>query len=55
MKDYVAGRIFCKCSARMHCRGRHVQIYERTPKRKECPNCGQLCKVMVRSKKNDSK
>ena len=47
MKAYAAGRIFCKCSVRMHCRGKTVQIYEDTPKRKKCPNCGRMRRIMV--------
>lgn len=47
MKDYTAGRIFCRCSARMHLRGKPVQMYEYTQRRQKCPNCGRLRKVKV--------
>ena len=36
MKDYSAGRIFCKCSTRMHCNGKPVQIgWKRAEGKKE--------------------
>jgi hypothetical protein len=50
MKDYTPGRIFCRCSARMHTKGQAVQIYEYTPKKKKCPNCGKMRKLMVEVK-----
>ncbi len=51
MKGYTPGRIFCKCSARMHCKGKAIQVYEHTPDRKSCPNCGRKRKIMVEVKK----
>ena len=51
MKGYTVGRIFCKCSVRMHIRGKAVKIYENTPSKQKCPNCGKLRKVMVQAKK----
>ncbi len=39
MKNFTIGRIFCKCSVRMRCKGLIVQVYENTLKKKKCPNC----------------
>jgi len=47
MKDYDLGFITCRCSKRMRRRGKAVRIYEFTPKRKKCPNCGRMCKIKV--------
>ncbi len=55
MKHYTAGYIFCKCSTRMHCKGKLIKIHEYTPKRKKCPNCGKLCKLYVKKSKNKLK
>ncbi len=55
MKHYTAGRIFCKCSARMNCMGKAVKIYEKTGDKKPCPNCGRDCRVMITSKKKGKK
>lgn len=45
MKHFTHGRIFCKCSARMHCRGKEIRIYKDTPRIQPCPNCGSNRKV----------
>lgn len=50
MKNFTPGHIICKCSARMHCRGKSIRIYEHTPDRAKCPNCGKLRPVMVDDK-----
>ena len=47
MKDYTAGWIFCKCSTRMHVKGKHIRVYEYTNRRQKCPNCGRQRKVMI--------
>lgn len=48
MKNYTAGRIFCTCSIKMHCKGGSVRIYKNTPRVKACPNCERVCKVVVK-------
>ena len=55
MKHFTAGRIFCKCSARMNCTGKAVRIYESTTEHKSCPNCGRDCQVMIEPKKKGKK
>jgi len=47
MKHFTIGKIFCRCSARM-ARGCIIRIFEKTPNRKCCPNCGKLRTVMVK-------
>jgi len=55
MKDYQHGAIFCRCSTRMHCKGHHFKIFERTPKKKRCPNCNKNRPVMVLRKDQNEK
>jgi len=47
MKDFTLGGIYCKCSARMHCKGKPVRIYEYTRDKQKCPNCGRKRQVLV--------
>ncbi len=47
MKSFTIGHIFCNCSKRMHVQGLAVRIYENTPNRKQCPNCGKLRKIKI--------
>ena len=46
MKDFSDTVIFCKCSGRMHCKGKHFKHYEFSPLRRKCPNCGKKRRVM---------
>ena len=48
MKDYEDVVIFCRCSARMHTRGKHFRQYENSPHERKCPNCGKIRRTMVR-------
>jgi len=47
MKDYRAGLIRCRCSNSMRI-GKRIRITQYTHKRKKCPNCGKMRKVLVR-------
>ena len=47
MKNLTAGRIFCRCSVRMHCKGHLVPVGTDTSEKHKCPNCGKLCTVTV--------
>lgn len=38
MKDYSIYRLICKCSARMHSRGKLIKMYGKS-KVAHCPNC----------------
>jgi len=53
MKDYTDVVIFCRCSVRMHTRGKHFQQYEHSPKRRKCPNCGKMRKLMIAKKEKE--
>lgn len=48
MKDFDLAYIFCRCSIRMHCRGKAIRVYENTPMKHKCPNCGKKRKLMSR-------
>jgi len=46
MKDYKIGKLYCRCLNAMRI-GKPVKIYQYTPKRKRCSNCGKQRKVFV--------
>lgn len=49
MKDYTDVAIICRCSARMHCKGKHFQQYKDSPIDRTCPNCGKVHLVRAAS------
>ncbi len=49
MKDYKAGLVRHKCSHVMR-KGKHVKVYQYTPERKRCPNCGKNISILIRGK-----
>lgn len=46
MKDYKPGIIYCHCSNLMRI-GKNVKIYEKTPDKKQCPNCGKVVDIWI--------
>ncbi len=51
MKDFDLAYIFCKCSARMSRKGKAIRVYEKTPMKHRCPNCGENRKLKKLIKK----
>ena len=50
MKDYKTGKIYCRCSNTMRI-GKRIKIYQNTPRRKRCPNCGKNLMIQIIEKK----